>query len=41
MLRDARIVAAKDLQIGGGRVTFSQVVPFATLVLVLFGLRST
>ena len=38
MLRDAWIVAAKDLQIEWrSRVTFSQVVPFATLVLVLFG----
>ena len=38
MLRDAWLVAAKDLQIEWrSRVTFSQVVPFAGLVLVLFG----
>lgn len=38
MLRDAWIVAKKDLRIEWrSRVTFSQVVPFATLVLVLFG----
>lgn len=38
MLRDVWIVAAKDLQIERrSRVTFSQVVPFAGLVLVLFG----
>lgn len=38
MLRDARIVAAKDLRIEWrSRVTFSQVIPFAGLVLVLFG----
>ena len=38
MLRDAWIVAQKDLQIEWrSRVTFSQVVPFAALVLVLFG----
>ena len=38
MLRDARLVAAKDLRIEWrSRVTASQVVPFAFLVLVLFG----
>ena len=38
MLRDAWIVARKDLQIEWrSRVTSSQVVPFASLVLVLFG----
>jgi len=38
MLTDARLVAAKDLRIElRSRVTFSQVVPFAGLVLVLFG----
>ena len=38
MLRDAWLVATKDLQIEWrSRVTFSQVVPFASLVLVLFG----
>lgn len=38
MLRDAWLVATKDLQIEWrSRVTFSQVVPFAGLVLVLFG----
>lgn len=38
MLTDARLVAAKDLRIElRSRVTSSQVVPFAGLVLVLFG----
>lgn len=38
MWRDVGIVAAKDLRIEWrSRVTFSQVVPFAGLVLVLFG----
>ncbi len=38
MWRDARLVALKDLQIEWrSRTTFSQVVPFAGLVLVLFG----
>ena len=38
MLRDAWLVARKDLRIEWrSRVTFSQVVPFAGLVLVLFG----
>ncbi len=38
MLTDARLVAAKDLRIElRSRVTVSQVVPFAGLVLVLFG----
>jgi len=38
MWRDARTVAAKDLRIEWrSRVTFSQVMPFAGLVLVLFG----
>jgi heme exporter protein B len=38
MVRDAWIVARKDLVIEWrSRVTFSQVVPFAALVLVLFG----
>ncbi len=38
MLRDTRLVAAKDLRIEWrSRVTFSQIVPFAALVLVLFG----
>ena len=38
MLRDAWLVATKDLQIEWrSRVTFGQVVPFAGLVLVLFG----
>jgi len=38
MLTDARLVAAKDLRIElRSRVTASQVVPFAGLVLVLFG----
>ena len=38
MWRDVRVVAAKDLRIEWrSRVTFSQVVPFAGLVLVLFG----
>lgn len=38
MLRDTALVAAKDLRIEWrSRVTLSQVVPFALLVLVLFG----
>jgi len=38
MLRDARLVATKDLRIEWrSRVTLSQIIPFATLVLVLFG----
>ncbi|NCG22536.1 MAG: cytochrome C biogenesis protein, partial [Actinobacteria bacterium] len=38
MLRDAWLVAAKDLRIEWrSRVTLSQIVPFAALVLVLFG----
>jgi heme exporter protein B len=38
LLRDALLVAAKDLRIEWrSRVTLSQVVPFALLVLVLFG----
>lgn len=38
MLTDIRLVAAKDLRIEWrSRVTLSQVVPFALLVLVLFG----
>ena len=38
MLRDAWLVAAKDLRIERrSRVTFNQVVPFALIVLVLFG----
>jgi heme exporter protein B len=38
MLRDARLVALKDLRIEWrSRVTLSQIVPFAALVLVLFG----
>jgi len=38
MLRDAWLVAAKDLRIEWrSRVTVSQIVPFAALVLVLFG----
>ncbi len=38
MLADARLVAAKDLRIElRSRITMSQVVPFAGLVLVLFG----
>ena len=39
MLRDAWLVAAKDLRIEWrSRVTLSQIVPFAALVLVLFGI---
>ncbi len=38
MLRDVRLVALKDLRIEWrSRVTLSQIVPFAALVLVLFG----
>ncbi|MBT5848959.1 MAG: hypothetical protein HOH36_00825, partial [Acidimicrobiaceae bacterium] len=38
MLRDAWLVAIKDLRIEWrSRVTLSQIVPFAALVLVLFG----